>query len=68
MFFIVLAAWLVGVIVSFIYGNRRLPLIVLVLGAGVLAAVFTGHAGVFGLTALAILTATIWIANKMDMT
>lgn len=68
MFFIVLATWLVGIIVSFIYGNRKLPFIILLLGGGVLAAVFTGHGGWFGVAALAILSAVIWIANKMDMT
>jgi hypothetical protein len=68
MFFIVLAAWVVGIIVSFINGNRKLPFIILLLGGGVLATVFSGHGGWFGVAALAILSAIIWIANKIDMT
>ena len=68
MFFIVLATWLVGVVVSFIYGNRKLPLIILLLGGGVVIAIFSGIAGWFGVAALAILSAIIWIANKSDMT
>lgn len=67
MFFIVLATWIVGIVVSFIYGNRKLPCFILLLGGGVLAAVFAGHAGWFGVAALAILSAIIWIANKSDM-
>ncbi len=67
MFFWVMGFWIVGVVVSFIYGNRGLPLIILLLGIGVVAATFAGFAGYYGIAALAILAAIIWIANKADM-
>jgi hypothetical protein len=66
--FFVMAVWIVGVIVSFIYGNRVLPLIILVLGIGVVAATFNGTLGYYGIAALAVLAVIIWIANKVDMT
>ncbi len=68
MFFFVIGVWLVGIIVSFINGNRVLPLVILVVGVGVVAATFMGIAGYFGTAALAILAVIIWIANKADMT
>ena len=68
MFFFVMATWIVGVIVSFIYENRALPLVILVLGVVVVAATFNGIAGYYGIAALALLSAIIWIANKADMT
>jgi hypothetical protein len=55
MFFWVMGFWAVGVIVSFINGNRRLPLVILLLGIGVVAATFKGLLGYYGIAALAIL-------------
>jgi hypothetical protein len=63
MFLIAIIAWASGVIVSFCYGNRKLPLVVLVLGAGLLFAPI----GLFGIAGIAIRAAIIWVANKMDM-
>lgn len=60
---IVLGAWLVGVIVSFCLGNRTMPLIILLLGIGLLYA----RLGLLGLAGLGLLSAIIWIANKADM-
>ena len=67
MFYLAIIAWIGGVVVSFYNGNTKLPLAVLLLGCGLLIATFTGHAGLFGIAGIAILAATIWIANKADM-
>ena len=64
MFLIAIIAWAGGVIVSLYNGNRKLPLIVLLLGIGLLFAPI----GVWGIAGIAILAAIIWIANKADMT
>lgn len=63
MFFIAVIAWIGGVIISFYNGNRKLPLIVLLLGLGLLFAPIEGY----GLAGIALLAAIIWIANKADM-
>jgi hypothetical protein len=60
---IAIIAWAGGVIVSFYNGNRKLPLIVLLLGLGLLFAPI----GVWGVAGLALLAAIIWVANKADM-
>jgi len=60
---IALAAWIGGVIVSFYNGNRKLPIVVLLLGLGLLLAPI----GFWGTAGIAILAAIIWIANKSDM-
>jgi hypothetical protein len=65
-FWVALFAWLGGVVVSFINGNRKLPSIVLLLGLVLVVLTFTGTAGYFGLAGIAILAAIIWIANKAD--
>jgi len=62
-FLIVLISWVGGVIISFYNGNRKLPIIVLLLGLGLLFAPI----GVWKLAGLAILAAIIWIANKADL-
>ena len=62
-FLIALAAWVAGVMVSFYNGNRKFPLIVLLLGIGLLCAPI----GVWKVAGLALLAAVIWIANKADM-
>jgi hypothetical protein len=62
-FLIALVAWIGGVIISFYNGNRKLPLVVLLLGLGLLFAPI----GVWKLAGLALLAAMIWIANKADM-
>lgn len=64
---IILGAWLVAIILSYVNGNRRMPTVILILGLLTLAGTFTGLLGYFGLTILAILTVIIWIANKYDM-
>jgi hypothetical protein len=67
-FYTALFAWLGGVVVSFVNGNRRLPSAILVLGLVLVALTFMGIAGNFGLAGIAILAAIIWIANKADTT
>jgi hypothetical protein len=62
-FLIALVAWIGGVIISFYNGNRKLPLVVLLFGLGLLFAPI----GVWKLAGLALLAAMIWIANKADM-
>jgi hypothetical protein len=64
MFLLAIAAWLAGVVVSFYDGNRKLPLVVLLLG-GVL---LFSPIGFWGTAGVAILAAVIWIANKSDLT
>jgi hypothetical protein len=61
-YLIAIIAWAGGVIISFYNGNRKLPLVVLLLGLGLLFA----PTGVWGIAGLAILAAIIWIANKAD--
>jgi hypothetical protein len=68
MVFFVIATWIVGIVVSFIYGNRGLPLTILLLGVAVVLATFKCIVGWYGVATLAILSAIIWIANKADMT
>lgn len=60
---IVIIVWLAGVLISFYNGNRKLPLVVLLLGLVCLFAPI----GPWGLAGLAILAAIMWIANKADM-
>ncbi|MBI3852281.1 MAG: hypothetical protein HY298_18660 [Verrucomicrobia bacterium] len=62
-YLIAMIAWVGGVIISFYNGNRKLPLIVLLLGIGLMCAPF----GVWKLAGIALLAAIIWIANKADM-
>jgi hypothetical protein len=64
--YIALAAWVGGVVVSFVNGNRRLPCIIMVLGLVLAALTSWGRLGYFGLAGIAILAAIIWIANKAD--
>lgn len=59
---IVLGAWIAGVIISFINGNRKIPIVVLLIGIGLLAAPI----GIWKTVGLALLAAIIWIANKAD--
>ncbi len=65
--FIVLGAWIAGVIVSWINGNRKLPLSILGIGIVVLGLHFTIGLGMYALLLMAVLSIIIWIANKMDM-
>jgi hypothetical protein len=67
-FYIALIAWIGGVVVSFVNGNRRLPSVVLLLGLVLVVLTFMGKVGYFGLAGIAILAAIIWIANKADTT
>jgi hypothetical protein len=63
MYLIAILAWAGGVVVSFYNGNWKLPLVVLLLGIGMLLAPI----GLFGIAGIALLAAIIWIANKSDM-
>jgi len=63
MFYLALIAWIGGVIVSFVNGNRRLPLIILLIGLGL----FFAPIGMWKLAGIALLAAIIWTANKLDM-
>ena len=62
-----MAVLIVGVIVSFFYGNRTLPLVILLIGIGVAVAAFKGMLGIFGLATLGVLAVIIWIANIKEM-
>ena len=68
MFYIVIAAWLVGVVVSLIYGNRKLPVTILLVGLGATAMQFTIGLGYAYIAVMALISIIIWIANKLDMT
>ena len=68
MFFIVIAAWIAGVIISFKFGNRKLPTTILLIGLGVTAAHFTVGLGYIYIVVMAIISVIIWLANKMEMT
>jgi len=63
MFYLALIAWIGGVIVSFVNGNRRLSLIILLIGLGL----FFAPIGMWKLAGIALLAAIIWTANKLDM-
>ena len=63
MFLIAIVAWIGGVIISLYNGNRKLPLIVLGIGLGLMFAPI----GVWGFVGITLLACIIWIANKMDM-
>lgn len=67
MFFIVLGAWLAGIIVSLVNHNRKLPLSILGIGTLVLVGNFTVGFGFIGVAVMAVLSVIIWIANKLDM-
>lgn len=62
MFLFALCAWLVGVIYSFLNGNRRLPSIVLLVGI----VLFFAPIGFFKVAGIALLAIIIWMANKWD--
>lgn len=65
-FWIALAAWLAGVVLSFVRGRTVLPLVILILGiADVLGIFFLGF-GWLGVSALAIMGVVIHVANKLD--
>ena len=66
-FLIVLGAWLAGVVVSYAYGNRKMPTVVLLLGLALIGATYGGYlGGGFGLAGLALLAAIQWVANKAE--
>jgi hypothetical protein len=67
MFFIVLGAWLTGIVVSLVNHNRKLPLSILGIGTFVLVGHFTVGFGFVAVAVMAILSVIIWIANKLDM-
>jgi len=60
---IVLIAWIGGIFISFYNGNRKLPIIVLLLGLGLIFAPI----GVWRLVGMTMLAIVVWIANKADM-
>ncbi len=64
--YIPILAWIGGVVVSFYIGNRKLPLIVLLLGVGLLIATFTTRVGLLGIAGIAILAVIIWIGIQAD--
>ncbi|MCB1229409.1 MAG: hypothetical protein KDN19_04045 [Verrucomicrobiae bacterium] len=67
MFFVTLAAWQVGVGVSFYFGNRTLPTAILIIGIAATAAHFTIGIGYYYIALMALLGVIIWIANRVDM-
>ena len=64
---IALIAWIAGIGISFYNGNTKLPLISLVIGIGLLVAMFTGHGGVFVTVGFVVMAVILIIANKLDM-
>jgi len=66
MFFGVIAAWIVGCIVSFIYGNLKLPITILVIGVVAIAVHFTIGLGYSFIVIMAVLSIVIWFANKLE--
>jgi hypothetical protein len=62
-FLIAFASWIAGAAVSWLNGNRKLPITCLLIGLCLLFAPI----GVWKLVGLALLAAILWIANKMDM-
>jgi hypothetical protein len=66
-FYVAIGGWIGGVVISFLTGNRKLPLVILVLGIGLLIATFTGHAGWFGIAGIAILAVIIWIVIQANI-
>jgi uncharacterized protein YqgC (DUF456 family) len=68
MFFVVVAAWLVGVLVSIINGNRRLPGTIFVAGAALTYVQFTvTNLSYMYIVGMALLAIVIWTANKVEM-
>jgi len=65
-FYIALVAWLVGVMVSYREGRRRLPMVIFCAGAVLVILSYAGKAGFWGLPGLAILALIIWVANQID--
>ena len=65
MFWIAVAAWLIGVLVSFINGKRKLPFTILFLGVLDIVGIFNFDLGWIGLSFLALLAVVILIANKV---
>ena len=63
---IAMAAWLIGVTVSFNNGNRTLPVTIMFLGTLDCVGIFYYNLGWIGLTILAVLAVVILIANKPD--
>lgn len=68
MFFFIIAAWLAGCIVSFVYGNMKLPFTILGLGVVALAAHFTIGLSYGILAIMGVMNVVIWFSNKMEMT
>jgi len=64
---IALGAWMGGIAVSYINGNRLAPTIFLLLGLGVLMTMFMGilKPG-FAYAGIALLAAIIWVMNKAE--
>ncbi len=65
-FWIAVGAWLAGVIISFTRGNRKLPLVILLLGVFDILGVFLWNFSWLGLSALALMGVVILLANKFD--
>jgi hypothetical protein len=65
---IAIVAWLAGLGISFYNGNTKLPLISLVIGIGLLVAMFTGHGGIVTTVGFVLLAVVLILANKLDMT
>ena len=65
MIWIAIAAWLIGICVSFINGSRKLPFTIFLLGGLDLVGIFYFDLGWIGLTLLALLAVVILMANKV---
>ena len=64
---IALVALIAGVAFSLYNGNRKFPIIVLLIGVGLFFGPLAKLIAPFGGAGIAILAAVIWIANKSDM-
>ncbi|MEM7384303.1 MAG: hypothetical protein AAF514_05105 [Verrucomicrobiota bacterium] len=64
---LLIGAWIVGILVSFFYRQRTLPVWVLLGGIAVLALQATLGLGTFAIGIMAVLTVVIWFSNVHQM-
>lgn len=64
---IAIIAWLAGLGISFYNGNTKLPGFCLIVGIGLLIAMFTGHGNIITTVGFVLLAVILIIANKFDM-
>ena len=65
--FLAIGVWMTGVVVSFVLGNRKLPLIVFLIGGVCTAVHFTSGLGFIYTSIMAILAVIMLISIKIEM-